>query len=295
MDDKRKKLEAFVQQLKGGNPLSEEFVKTQLPEFNPNEPVGSKYRTEAAVNKRALQARNLAEDSLANEVMKNTGVPIPNNNASRLKREDFLKRIIEERYPEFKLGDDDLNLSMMDDPSVPDGIYNSDSGKIFVKNKPDTIKNLSGALHEAGHKYDYEHLNFDGTDDVSKLGMKDNLPGKRALADIDPTEAYEIMAKGHHAEIPDLREGSFGLGALKSYLKSGNFKSVAGPVAGLGLTAALMPEDASASDFIPGLDQAENAGSSMDDKLMKTEVKALQNYSNSQARKDALMRLRNGR
>jgi hypothetical protein len=230
-----------------------------------------------------LQARNLSEDALAHEVMKNTGVPIPNDNAPRLKREDFLKRMIEERYPEFKLGDDDLNLSMMDDKSVPDGVFNSDNGKIFVKNKPDIIKNLSTALHEGAHKYDYEHLNFDGTDDVSRLGMKDSLPGKRALSDIDPTEAYELMAKGHHAEIPKLREGSFGLGALKSMIKSGTFKAL--PIIGGAATAAtaLNTPDASAAigdAFVPG--GLESLGPSQDDEVIENP------QANPELRKKAL-------
>jgi hypothetical protein len=311
VDDKlaqrKKLLEQFAKQVGQGNPLSEDLVRTSLPELDHNAPITSKYQTEAAVNKRALQARDLAEDTLAHEVMKNTGIPIPNDNASRLKREDFLKQIIQERYPEFKIGDDDLNLSMMNDKSVPEGIYNADSGKMFIKNKPNIIKNTSAALHEAAHKYDYEHLNFDGTDDVSALrSMKDNLPSKRAIADIDPSEAYELMAKGHHADIPKLREGSFGLGALKSLLKSGTFKTIAGALPFAGTAMALSSGDANAAaeelpSEIPGVGQVYDAirptaaGSANDDREMQNEVKANQNYDASAARRDALMRLKNGR
>lgn len=296
MDDRKKMLEAFVQQLKGGNPLSEDYVRTPLPEFIPSEPIGSRVRTEMAVTKRALQARNLAEDALANEVLKNTGIRIPNDNAPRSKREDFLMRIIKERYPE--LDDLEINLSMMNDPSVPEGIFNTDSGKIFVKNKPNIIKNTSTALHEAAHKYDYDKLNFDGTDDVTPFNkMKDDLPAKRAISDIDPTEAYELMAKGHHAEIPKLREGSFGLGALKSMLKSGTFKTVAGALPLAGTAAALSSGDVSAAaaelpSEIPVVGQAydairsESAGNSQDDKDIINEVQARKNYDNSPASKD---------
>lgn len=287
-NNRRKLLEAYAKQVAQGNPLSEDLVRTQLPEFNPSEPSGSKYRIQSAVNKRALQARDLAEDSLADQILRNTGIPIPDDKASRLKKEDFLKRLIQERYPEFKMDDDIINLSMMNEPSVPEGIYNSDNGKIFIKNRPDTVKNLSTAFHEAAHKYDMENLNFDGTADVNDLQMKKSglEKGARAINDIDPTEAYEIMAKGHHTEIPKLREGSFGLGALKSYLKSGTFKGIAPVGIGAAITAAALPEDASASDFIPVLDQADNAGSSMDDKMLQTEVKARQNYEKSPAYQD---------
>ena len=271
MDERRKVLEAYVKQLQSGNPLAEDFV-------NPAKSVQSQ----------ALQARNLAEDALANEVLKNTGVPIPGKGSSQLKQEDFLNRILSERYPELST---DVRLQEMNDL----GEYTD--GKINVSKKiaNDPLRSVSTALHEAGHQYDDKILKFDGTDDVSKLKGKITAPNGRLLTDIDPAEAYEIIAKGHHAEIHKLREGSFGLGALKSMLKSGNFKSIAGPVAGLGLGAAMMPDEASAADFIPGLDQAENAGSAMDDKMMQTEVKALQNYDQSQARKDALMKVRNGR
>lgn len=267
---KIKALEDFAKNVALGNPLSEDLVRTPLPEINPNEPVGSRIRTEEAVRRRALQARNLSEDALANEVLKNTGIPIPDDTASRLKREDFLKRMIEERYPEYKLGDDDLNLSMLNDRTVPEGIYNADSGKIFIKDRPNIIKNLATAFHEGAHKYDYEHLNFDGTEDVSNLSMKDALPKKRALTDIDPTEAYELMSKGHHAEIPKLREGSFGLGALKSYLKSGTFKAL--PIIGTAAAgaAALSSPDASAAAMdaiIPG--GLESLGPSEEDAIIE--------------------------
>lgn len=66
------------------------------------------------------------------------------------------------------------------------------------------------------------------------------------------------------------------------------FRSILGPVAGLGITAAMMPDSASASDFIPGLDQAESLGDPLEDQLIMAEVKARQNYDKSPAHFDKL-------
>jgi len=72
---------------------------------------------------------------------------------------------------------------------------------------------------------------------------------------MDPSEVYEAMAGKHHAQIPKLREGTYGLGALKNYLKSGTFKAL--PYVGTALAgaAALSSPDASAAAadlVIPG-------------------------------------------
>lgn len=68
-------------------------------------------------------------------------------------------------------------------------------------------------------------------------------------------------------------------------------KSALAPVAGGflgGLTGLMAADDQTDStDFIPVLDQATAAGSSMDDKELKTELKALQNYDQSPAKRDA--------
>lgn len=274
MDDNRKKaLELYSKQISEGLPFAEDFIK------------GS-----SDIEDNALLARNLSEQALAHQVLKNTGVPIPDKGASISKQEDFLNRLVKERYPELE-----PNVRVRD---ISGGVGQYGQGQI------DMDKTLYGAftpernvgtlLHEAGHQYDDQVLNKIG----KNLDLKTLRDAKKSgidLKSMDPAQVYELYAKGHHANIPDLREGTFGLGALKSYLKSGNFKSLAGPAIGVGLTAAMMPEDASAADFIPGLDQASNAGSAMDDREMQTEVKALQNYDNSQARRDALARIKSGR
>jgi hypothetical protein len=266
MDDRRKILEAYSKQLSEGNPLAEGFI-TPSKKLDVN----------------ALRARNLAEDALANEVLKNTGVPIPDSGASLTKREDFLNRIVKERYPEFE-PDLQINRFIKDH-----GAYAPKEGKILVRETPDLLKQVSTGLHEAAHKYDDKVLNFDGTDNVKLKSTQ--VPKGKFLPDMDPAEVYELMAKGHHAEIPNLREGSFGLGALKSMLKSGTFKGVAPIGVGAAITAAALPEEASAADFIPGLDMADNAGSAMDDKMMKTEISARKNYDNSPAHQARLQAL----
>lgn len=283
-DDRRRDIEHLIKMMKAQNNAD---TRGLIPEDLP-------------LGRQAFQARNLTEEALAQEVFKNTGIPIPNEGASRLEREDFLSRLVRERYPEFK----DVDLRLDENIKGVDGFYAPNSKRIGIQDRGSLRHQAATAFHEAAHQYDDEVLNYNMP---KRLRTGDNAKSQldiermydyaiNAMDTPDPTNLYEKAAKGHHARIPDVRDAnSFGLGALKSYLKSGNFKSLAGPVAGIGIGAAMMPDDASAADFIPGLDQAENAGSAMDDKMMQTEVKARQNYDQSQARKDALMRLKNGR
>lgn len=88
MDERRKILEQYAKQVASGNPLSDEFISDEFK----NESMRTK----------ALFARNLAEDSLAHQVLKNTGVPIPGKGSSRSQAEDFYNRIVKERYPELE-------------------------------------------------------------------------------------------------------------------------------------------------------------------------------------------------
>lgn len=263
MDDRKKALELFAKELSQGLPFAEDYIE-KTPDIELN----------------SLRARDLSEDALAQQVLNNTGIPIPDNGASLSKKEDFLNRIIAERYPEFK-GNPNLKIGN------EDSFY---KGNILVNDRHDLTTMTGKALHEAGHKYDSEILNHQG----KNLDLADLRKAKASgmdLKNMDPAQVYEMYAKNHHAKIPNLREGSFGLGALKSMMKNGTFKGIAPIGIGAALTAAALPEDASASDFIPGLDQAENAGSSMDDKMIQTEVKARQNYDSSPARLDALKKL----
>lgn len=155
----------------------------------------------------------------------------------------------------------------------------------MAKNR-DPEKLLADVLHEGGHGYDdiKKLTTPDMTEDFNKELRKLKASGVD-LKNADPAQVYELMAKKHHAQIPKLREGTYGLGALKSYLKSGTFKAL--PIVGpaIGAAAALSSEDASAA--IPVLSEAEALGP----------VKGMEDYeienpqANPELRKAALQKL----
>ena len=259
MKNKKKILELFAKQLNEGLPFAEDFI-----DITPN------------IEQNALIARNLSEDALAHQVLKNTGIPIPEAGANKSKREDFLNQIVAERYPEFK------------DPNLRIG--NEDSyfkNKILVNDRPDDLTAMVGqSLHEAGHKYDDKILRQPGIN----LDLADLRKAKASgidLKNMDPAQVYELYAKNHHAKIPNFREGSYGLGALKSMMKSGTFKQIAGalPLVG-GLVAGAMSEDASAA--IPGLDQESLGESPEQEREIFNEINARKAYDASPARKARL-------
>lgn len=256
MENRKKALELYSKQISRNLADASDFVPDDIP-FN-----------------KALDARDLAQDALANEVLKNTGVPIPAKNAKASQVEDFLSRIVAERYPEFK--DPSVVVEDLSSYDNAKGIYVPSTKKMSVDNKvfkKDPINALGIGLHEAAHKFDDEVLNFKAND----------LKAVSKNKSFTPDEIYERMAKGHHAEIPNLREGSFGVGALKSYLKSGTFKGLA-PVLGGGLGLAY-----SATSEAAG---TEPVGESVESEFqMLAEDKAQKDYDKSQARKDAIKKL----
>lgn len=231
--DRRKVLEEYAKQMKEGIPFSEDLI----PDLDSD------------ISNNALLARNLSEDTLANEVLKNTGISIPDNNAPISKKEDFLNRMLAERYPEFK----DPNVRIGDESYYQ-------KGGIFVREQPDIIKQTSDLFHEGAHKFDKEDLGFQGRE-ISQEPLRRAKASGMNLKSADPTQVYEMMAKGHHARIPNLRDAdSFGQGALKSYLKIGAFKAlpIIGPAIGAGIAA--MSGDANAASGLPILGEAENLG-----------------------------------
>ena len=270
MRDRRKALEMYARDLADGMPQMDEYLDPAL-----------------SYEKKALRARDLAESALANQVMKNTGVPIPGQGSTLGQKEDAIARIIKERYPEFE---PNIRASDMKDyGTYSDGKIELNKARLLDQ---DFDKSLATALHEAGHQYDDEVLKFPGTPDIQMNNLR-KAKESGILSKMDPSDIYETVAKGHHAKIPKLREGSFGLGALKSFMKSGNFKQLAGPSVGLGAAlAAGAPSDALAEVVIPG--GVGGAGeSSEDEAIMLIEADARQNYNKSRARKDALKRLQN--
>ena len=182
----------------------------------------------------ALRARNLSEEALAQRVLDNTGIPIPDTNAPVSRKEDFLNRILQERYPEIKKP---IELKEMKGSagSYLDGKVSLN--KDLIKNR-DAIKLTSDVLHEGGHGYDdvKKLITPNMADDFNKELRRLRAEGYD-LKNMDPSEVYEAMAGKHHAKIPKLREETYGLGALKSLAKSGTFKGVA-PMLAKGVGAA---------------------------------------------------------
>lgn len=215
---RKQALEKFAKDVEQGIPLAEEYIgKTKDPLTN------------------ALKARNLSEETLAQKVLDNTGIPIPDNKSPLSKKEDFLNQILKERYPEF-----DPNLSIKDlDKDI--GEYNYNTKNITLNKKlakdRDIIQLTSDALHEGGHKYDdIKKIVPDISQDDFMKEMRKLKSSGFDLKNADPAQVYELIAGKHHANIPNLRQGTFGLGALKSFLKSGTFKGV-GALLGKGLAA----------------------------------------------------------
>jgi hypothetical protein len=183
---------------------------------------------EYSLGKQAIEARDLAEDALANQVLKNTGIPIPHKNASHSKVEDFFNRLVEERYPEIN-----PNVQFSDKLVEAHGIYNPHSGNIKINpnSKKDINSRVATVLHEAGHQYDDQVLGYKLPEELRNAHKTQlDIPGmydaaKKTADELDPTNLYEIAAKGHHANIPNLREGSFGLGRSQIVFKEWNLQS----------------------------------------------------------------------
>lgn len=223
--------------------------------------------------KLALQSRGLSEEALAKKVLDNTGIPIPGKGAKASKWEDFLNRIVQEQYPEF---DPKANvLDFTGDMSRAHGFYDPKDGLIGINKNVITPENpfkpVATALHEAGHKYDDKVLNYSMPEtllqgdnsgiQLNKNQLYDEVVNSRStgLPDPSPMKMNEIASKGHHARIPNLRDGdSFGVGALKSYLKKGAFRAIPFIGPALAVNAAVSSKDVNAA--VPILGEAEPLG-----------------------------------
>jgi hypothetical protein len=231
---RKKALEDFAKDVERGIPLAEDYVGKS-----------------SNVMQDALRARNLAEESLAQKVLDNTGIPIPDQKTSLSKKQDFLSQILKERYPELE-----PNIQF-DDLAKDIGQYKE--GKISLNKElakgRDIQKLTSDVLHEGAHQYDdvKKIIPSISQDDFNKELRKLKASGFD-LKNADPAQVYEMIAGKHHAQVPKLREGTFGLGALKSYLKSGTFKGMApmlakGAAAGAGGLASLAAEASDSEDL----------------------------------------------
>jgi hypothetical protein len=243
MENKRQKLDQYLKQMKQGNPLTDSFVGRTGDVFDD-----------------ALVARNLSEEALAREFLKNTGLPVPGKGASRAQLEDFLSRSLKEIYPEIE---PELRIGGLNDQYGQNRIDISD----YTAKQP-IETTLGTAFHEGGHAYDKQILGVDGKP-ISLGDLRKAKSSGLNLKQMDPLQVYdEIVGAKHHAKIPNLREGSYGFGALKSLLKSGTFKGV-GPIAATaGAVTAASASDALADTLVPGGVESVGQGS---DKVLSPE------------------------
>lgn len=174
----------------------------------------------------ALDANDLTQQVLAHEVLKNTGVPIPNPGARASTVEDFYHRIMQERYPELK-----PNIDVVKDLAKNEnarGVYYSGPSLKWIEMDQDLWKKnpesaLGTLLHESGHQYDEQIM---GRKEGKPINDKFRFPG------MNPDDAYEIVAQGHHLEnIPGQRGvGTFGKAALQNLKEKGTFRAETGPL-----------------------------------------------------------------
>lgn len=198
------------------------------------------------------QARDLAQKTLGNEYLKQTGVSIPNiKRASNSQVESFLNKVKEEAYPELF----DTSVTSSKQPlKTANGLYYPDKNVIKLAGTSERpIDELVGTLfHESGHAYD----NMDKSLNSLSKPIEENISklSKDSIKNLDELDAYdlsELLQKGHHKTHKGLREGSYGFGALKNFIKKGTFKGLAPGMIGAGISslisgradAAVSPDD----------------------------------------------------
>lgn len=233
--DKLRRLREYAKSVGQGNTDASDFIDTTKP-----------------LSSQIVQARNLSEEALADKVLHNTGVRVPGPRSTKAQVEDFLGQIGKEAYPEL-----DSDVGIVKDLNVrgakADGSYSPKSSRIeldadLVRRSPREA--VAALLHEKAHDYDYKKLKIPGSDVMDFEALKQ---AQKINPNITAEEAYELVGKRHHAKIPNLREGTFGLGALKSYLKNNGVFRAVGPVAMVGgALAAGSASDALADTLVPG-------------------------------------------
>jgi hypothetical protein len=196
----------------------------------------------------ALSARDLAEDALGNELLKTTGVSIPGKGATKSQIENFLQDIVKEQYSDLPEGK--LEIKKLGNY---EGLYEPTKDLIsldeeMVRKNP--AKAVGTLMHEQGHRVDPKGIKHNPIDNKAFRDIKSAID-----VNVDPTEIYEKASIGHHAKIPGIREGSYGLSNLKNILKGKAIRSLV-PLAGT--AAAISSGDVAAA--IPGLDLAESLG-----------------------------------
>jgi hypothetical protein len=191
----------------------------------------------------ARNARDLAENTLGSEYLKQTGVSVPNiKTATRSQLESFANKLKEEAYPELK----NTNIDIQDylkGGNVGEFAPSKNQVSLSKHYLPDAESIAGKTFHELGHAYDEtKGLTGSVADDALSMGKKGlikslGLKSGSDLTKLDPSVISEVMQLGHHAKIPGLRSSSFGLSALKNLLSAKNFKSL--PLAGPAIAGAL--------------------------------------------------------
>jgi hypothetical protein len=247
--------------------------------------------------RRALEARDLMEESLADLVLKDTKYKIPGKGSTKAEVTSFLEKLLSESYPEIN---PDITIKERMDAL---GLYDPSAKKIElladeVKKSPQ--KAGAAALHEGRHQLDNILMGSPNTSspvDLKDIDFKDKV--KRMGMTLDPSDAYEYVAanpnKPHHLLLSGRNvDKSFGRGGLASYLKGGKFGMLPGAIGVGGALLAGSADEALADVIIPGGVESLGKGSnkllteeqerdvdlvrktSKDDKLNTARLKALQ-------------------
>lgn len=200
----------------------------------------------------AIDARDLIEDTLGNEILKRTGVPIPSKGATRSEMEKFTQDIMTEQFgPERTRG---MQIQIRDNLGSY-GQYDPNNQIITLDKelvKTDPARAIGTAVHEGPHYFDdIEDPNFKS----QPISKRSKLLEAKKKFDVNSNsfDIYEFLGGDHTRKIPGRMDTS-GLSNLKNAL-SGKILRGLGPLAtGAGAAAAL------ASGDVAALSGVENVG-----------------------------------
>lgn len=218
-------------------------------------------------------ARDVFERSLAQQYMKNTGVSVPDyKTASTGKLENYIGDILGEQNPALK----NANIKVLNEMSGA-GAYDPATNTIELNRNSPTNRDIKGltasGLHEGAHSFDEKsglYLKNPSVEDnimsgsaTKKLMKSQGIKTGTDLAKKEASVINEIVQAGHHANIPGVREGSFGRANLLNILKGRAVRAVpfVGPALAAGATMLATGDVSAATQAAtPGLSEAENLG-----------------------------------
>lgn len=222
----------------------------------------------------AINAGNTFEKSLGRQYLKQTGVSIPDyKNASTDQLEKFSRELLAEQNPSLKK----TGVKVVDElKDYGNYLPSKDLATISKMNNKDIEEFTGTLLHEGGHGYDFKKglyapknsVAIDSFDPSKKSMLK--ASGFKRGSDLAKEEASvinEIIQAGHHANIPKVREGTFGRANLLNIMKGKAVRAVPfiGPALAAGATM-LATGDASAATqaATPILNEADSLGPEAD-------------------------------